>query len=211
MYMFVDDMRYYNNHVSVLIAIFIISIICTILTLALITPEKRRADLPRFFQFCHDLFNVKWLLIEKIFKTLYIFNTLFIILYGFTALFVVPFMGTLMIFVGPILVRLLHEILMLGILTVKSLISINNKMPASGTGDNPFSASFSEYRTSAPASNAAPASNIYTTPASNIYTAPVSGAASAPGTAPASMTCKNCGAQLEPGVLFCGQCGHKNG
>lgn len=113
-----------------------------------------------------------------------------------------------MIFAGPVLVRLLHEALMLGILAVKNLISINNKIPASGTEENPFSASFSEYKTS---STDVPASS----PVPN--TASVSNAAPAPNTVPvsnaaqASVICKNCGARLEPGSLFCGQCGHKNG
>lgn len=181
--------NYYSGLYGALIFVFVIALVCTILTLVLITPEKRRAGLPKFFRFCHDLFNVKWLLIEKILKAIYIFNTLFIFLGGFVCLFILPLMGLLMMFVGPVLVRLLHEALMLGILAVKNLISINNKIPASGTGEDPFSASFSEHNTS---NSDVPAS----APASNAV--------------PTTVICKNCGAELEPGSLFCGRCGHKN-
>lgn len=47
--------NYYSGLSGALIAVFIIALVCTILTLVLITPEKRRAGLPKFFQFCHDL------------------------------------------------------------------------------------------------------------------------------------------------------------
>lgn len=76
---FVSRSGYYGSYNAATVAsiMFIVGIvlalICTILSVILITPEKRRAALPKFFKFLHDLFNVRWLLIEKIFKFFYIF------------------------------------------------------------------------------------------------------------------------------------------
>ncbi len=124
---------------------FVIAFVCTILTLILITPEKRRAALPKFFQFCHDLFNVKWLLIEKILKALYVFCTLFIITYGFLTLFRSPGAGFLTMLLGPVLIRLWHELMMIAILTLKNLISINQKLSPTPAENDAFSSDFSKY------------------------------------------------------------------
>lgn len=189
---FVSRSGYYGSYNAATVAsiMFIVGIvlalICTILSVILITPEKRRAALPKFFKFLHDLFNVRWLLIEKIFKFFYIFFTLSAVIIGFLLLFTFsPYslLGLLLMLAGPVFIRLIHESLMLMILTVKNVISINNKLSDSGIGNNPFSMSFSAYKE--PAQTTAP-------PAAS-----------------ASGVCVHCGTPIGADADFCSQCGQK--
>lgn len=124
------------------VAAVIIAIILTVLVLVLVVPEKKRAGLPKFFQAVHDICNFKGLLLEKVLKVLYIFNTLFVMLSGIFTWFsggnfgINFLIGLLILVLGPILVRLVYEFMMLFILVVKNVIQINNKL--NGKNDNPF-------------------------------------------------------------------------
>lgn len=115
----------------------IIAIVCTILVLIFITPDNKRESLNKFFKFLHDLFNFKWLLLEKLLKVLYIFATIFSVFGGFVTLFQKDFwgnslfgMGLAIMILGPIVFRFLFEGMMMFVLVVKNVISINNKMGA---------------------------------------------------------------------------------
>ena len=117
----------------------IFAIAATVLACIFIMPEKKREDLKKskFLLWLHDLVNFKWLFIEKILKVLYIFSTCACILVGFFMLFgktayyetstAVP--GLLLMFAGPIVVRITYELLMLVIIAVNNIIQINKKMP----------------------------------------------------------------------------------
>ena len=125
------------------LAAVIISIILTILLAILVVPEKRRNGLPKFFQVVHDICNFKGLLLEKVLKVLYIFSTINVMLTGIFTWFSggynfgMTFLpGLLILVLGPILVRLAYEFLMLFVLLVKNVIQINNKL--NGKNDNPF-------------------------------------------------------------------------
>ena len=124
-------------------AAVIISIILTILLAILVVPEKRRNGLPKFFQVIHDICNFKGLLLEKVLKILYIFSTINVMLTGIFTWFsggynfgMTFLTGLLILVLGPILVRLAYEFLMLFVLLVKNVIQINNKL--NGRSDNPF-------------------------------------------------------------------------
>ena len=76
---------------------------------------------------------------EKILQALYIFSTAFIVLYGVFLLFNVEYsywggthwtggVGLLCILLGPILIRLSYELMMMAILLLKNVISINRKL-----------------------------------------------------------------------------------
>ncbi len=124
----------------------IIAFICTILSLIFITPESRKAYLSKFFQFVHDLFNFKFLILEKILKTLYIFSTLYVLFTGVFLLFSVTYraygyvgdstagIGLALIVFGPILIRVVYEAIMISIINVKNVIEINKKL--NGKNDN---------------------------------------------------------------------------
>lgn len=125
------------------LAAVIISIILTILLVVLVVPAKRREGLPKFFQVVHDICNFKGLLLEKVLKVLYIFSTINAMLTGIFTWFsggynfgMTFLAGLLILVLGPILVRLAYEFMMLFVLLVKNVIQINNKL--NGKNDNPF-------------------------------------------------------------------------
>lgn len=125
------------------LAAVIISIILTILLVVLVVPAKRREGLPKFFQVVHDICNFKGLLLEKVLKVLYIFSTINVMLTGIFTWFsggynfgLTFLTGLLILVLGPILVRLAYEFMMLFVLLVKNVIQINNKL--NGRSDNPF-------------------------------------------------------------------------
>ena len=124
-----------------LIISVLLAIVATVLALIFIVPEKRREKLNAFGRFLHDTLNFKYLIIEKILQTLYIFATAYIILSGFFMLFQktpdygfgyggtwLGGYGILMMILGPIIIRLIYELLMMSIILVKNVISINSKL-----------------------------------------------------------------------------------
>lgn len=117
----------------------ILAVVATILAYVFIVPESRREKLNAFGKFLHDTFNFKYLIVEKILQALYIFFTADLIILGFFMLFAAPEdffghrhwlggYGILIMILGPILIRLIYELLMMAILLLKNVISINNKL-----------------------------------------------------------------------------------
>ena len=113
--------------------------VATVLAYVFIVPESRREKLNAFGKFLHDTFNFKYLIVEKILQALYIFFTGDLIILGFFMLFAAPEdffghrhwlggYGILIMILGPILIRLVYELLMMAILLLKNVISINNKL-----------------------------------------------------------------------------------
>ena len=130
----------------------VLAIAGTVLAFIFILPEKNRASLNKFFRVVADVFNFKVLFIEKILKALYIFLTLFCIVCGFFMLFSgertssfwgegsfqsFALQGLLLMILGPIVVRIVYELLMLTIIMVQNVISINKKMPEPAKEDAP--------------------------------------------------------------------------
>ena len=116
-----------------------------ILAYRFIVPEKRRAKLNKLGLFLNDIFNFKFLIIEKIMQFLYVLATLacfgvgtFMLLgftsytsyYGSTYTTWYGWYGLLLVIVGPFAVRLAFESLMLFLLLVKNVIQINKKLKA---------------------------------------------------------------------------------
>ena len=113
--------------------------VATVLAYVFIVPEKRRKKLNAFGKFLHDTCNFKYLIVEKILQALYIFFTLDTIILGFFMLFAAPedFLGDrhwlggygiLVMILGPIVIRLIYELLMMAVLLLTNVISINNKL-----------------------------------------------------------------------------------
>ena len=122
----------------------------TIAAFIMIVPDKKRPTLNKFFKWLHDFFNFKSLWLEKILKFLYINATLSCIAVGFFMLFSgyesysyssysshshssfqsFAGYGVLLMFLGPVIVRIFYEFLMLIILLVKNATDINNKLVA---------------------------------------------------------------------------------
>lgn len=127
--------------VAVILGI-IVAVAATVLAYIFILPESKRSALPKFFQFVADLFNFKYLVLEKILKALYIFNTLACVGVGFFMLFCFQrswwgggiiyegYWGLIVMILGPVVVRLMYEGMMLIILLVKNTIELNQKFNA---------------------------------------------------------------------------------
>ena len=117
----------------------ILAIVATVLAYVFIVPEKRREKLNAFGKVLHDTCNFKYLIVEKILQALYIFFTADMIILGFFMLFAAPkdyfgnrhwlgVYGILTMILGPIMIRLVYELLMMAVLLLKNVISINNKL-----------------------------------------------------------------------------------
>ena len=123
----------------------VVAIISTVLAFIFVVPEKRLKSMNGFTRALHDIFNFKFLIIEKILQALYIFVTCFVLLCGFFMLFVtVDYFydskwlggyGIIVMLLGPIVVRLFYELLMMLILLVKNVIAINVKLTGKGGSD----------------------------------------------------------------------------
>jgi hypothetical protein len=111
------------------------AIAATVLAFIFLVPEKRRAKLNGFGKFIHDTLNFKYFIISKVLQAFYIFSTAFVIIGGFFMLFQTDFFGRWMggysllaMLLGPIIIRVVYELLMLSLLLVQNVISINRKL-----------------------------------------------------------------------------------
>lgn len=122
----------------------IATIILTILAYIHIVPEKKRAGLNPLGQFLHDVFNFKFLIIEKVLQFLYVLATIACVCYGLSMIFGFTayewrnkvysewygIYGILAAIVGPFAIRLSYELIMMGLLLVKNVMQINKKLKA---------------------------------------------------------------------------------
>ncbi len=132
------DYALYGSRISTLgtlgIIAILLAIIATVLAFIFIVPAKRREKMGKFGKFLHDACNFKFLIVEKILQSLYIFFTALVILVGFFMLFCSDWSGwmggkgILLMILGPIAVRLSYELMMMAVLAVKNIISINSKL-----------------------------------------------------------------------------------
>lgn len=182
-----------RNIVFIAIAL-VLAIAATVLAFVFIVPEKRREKLGAFGKFLHDACTFKFLLVEKILQALYIFSTAFVVLYGVFLLFNVEHsywggtrwtggVGLLCIILGPILIRLSYELMMVVILLLKNVISINRKL-ADQTG--------------------AGGADVFLAPDMAKLRAETRQQQAAQETAPQHPRCRVCGTELVDGV--CPQC-----
>ena len=120
------------------------TIVLTILAYKFIIPEKKRAGLNKLGQFLSDVFNFKFLIIEKIFQFFYVLCTIACVCLGVCMIFGIDIYyssyfdktytewygiyGILLALIGPFAVRLAYEGLMLFLLLVKNVIQINKKL-----------------------------------------------------------------------------------
>ena len=128
------------NQGTMLIIAAVLALVATVLAFIFIVPEKKRPQLGAFGKFLHDTCNFKHLMVEKILQALYIFTTAATILFGVLMLFRTEYnywtgervwmggIGLLIIILGPIVIRLSYELMMMAILLLKNVISINRKL-----------------------------------------------------------------------------------
>ncbi len=118
------------------------TIVFTVLAYKFIVPEKKRANLNKLGQFLHDIFNFKFLIIEKVLQFFYVLATIACVCLGLSMIFGFTayewrdkiysdwygIYGILAAIVGPIAIRLSYEMIMLGLLLVKNVMQINKKL-----------------------------------------------------------------------------------
>lgn len=164
----------------------ILAIVVTVLLVVMVTPKKKRESLPKFFVFLHDLFNFKYLIIEKILKVVYIFATLVCLIEGFLTIITSPtaylpgqmvLVGLLLMVLGPIVIRIAFELMMSFLLLVKNTMEINNKIKNQ---------------------NEQKQETIFETSEEYINSF-----------VPEQKTCAKCGAKISKDGLFCSSCGEK--
>lgn len=157
----------FSSAISILA--FILAIAATVLAFVFILSKKGRSSQNPFIKFLVNVCDFRSLIIEKILKALYIFSTAFTILYGFLGIFnfgsymygATLLQSLLTMILGPIVVRITYELIMLVVLAVKNIIQINNKL-SKLTGDDAsanvsFDTDLSDLKKYAPTQPAAPA------------------------------------------------------
>lgn len=129
----------------VLIIAATLTVVATVLLYIFVLPEKKRDSLPKIGQIVHDILHFKSLFIEKIIRFFYVLTTVWCVLTGFLMLFGITTYesyyyshtewyggyGILLMILGPIALRVIFETIMMGILLVKNVMQINNKLKAS--------------------------------------------------------------------------------
>lgn len=134
MYMYNQGYHNYNYTAGVL-GILALAVAVTALLVVLVLPKEKDGRLPAFFQLLYDLFTPKTLVIEKLLQILYVFLTCLAVLYGIVVFFNGFFsgfgnlvMGLLVLAIGPILLRVLYELVLLLVMQVKTVREISQKL-----------------------------------------------------------------------------------
>ena len=132
----------------------VLAIIVTIVGVIFFVPKKNRDKFGKGFAKIHDFVNFKTFIVDYVLKALYILATAMCIFGGFFTIFTVKTTytttgtmfnqtsqahtslsadnigtGILIMILGPIIVRLFYELIMLAVVGVKNVIEINKKMP----------------------------------------------------------------------------------
>ena len=145
--------------------IFTLSALFTVAAIVLlyifVIPKEKREGLNKLGVILHDFLNFKYLILEHIMKFFYVLATVFVVILGFFMLFYVEesyhyggwysdgyytsewkgYYGLLILILGPIVIRILYEAIMMAILAVKNIIEINNKIPEKNGKSNEDAAS----------------------------------------------------------------------
>jgi len=185
------------------IASLVLALAATILLYIFVFPRSKAGTLPKFFVFVRDFFDMKYLIIEKIAKYLYVFATLLIILEGFFMLFssFTVLYAPFVIVLGPVFIRLFYELFMMIVLLVKNVMEINSKLKGSAEGATSVFDAMPDIPRSAPKPAAAPAPQPPLQPAEPAQ--PVQPQQSA------QKVCPNCGTPLFGTGAFCPKCGQR--
>ena len=160
--------------------ILIVSLLAALVMSIIFLPKSKRDSMGKGGQFMHDLVNFRHFFIADILKFAYIFLSVYMILSGLYVVVEGYTEGLLTVILGPVVIRLGYEFIMMFISLVENVCEINKKMPSKGATTQP-----------APQAPATPVAPV----------APVAPAA------PKTVFCTNCGAQCEADSKFCVNCG----
>ena len=132
--MYVYNQSYFNYSAGVL-GILALAVLFTALLMVLVLPKEKDGRLPSVFQLLYDLFTPKVLVIEKLLQVLYVFLTCLAVLYGIVVFFNGFFtgignlvLGLVVLAVGPLVLRVLYELVLLLVMHVKTVREIQRKL-----------------------------------------------------------------------------------
>ena len=204
------------------------SLVLTILLYVLVFPEHRKDSLHKFFLFVKDLLDIKYMIIEKVARFVYVLETLFCICFGFFLLFARTYWyeestalyGLLLIVLGPIACRLLYESFMLVILLVRNTMEIGARLQSDvSENGNPFDAKvpMPEISFSAPVHRQPQApygqpdrfQDGYSQPQAGYAWDPNQGGYAPPEAGAPAGVCPQCGTVNVNGSIYCAGCGTK--
>lgn len=206
--------RYLPDEVKLL---FLASTVIALVLCIFFLPERKRAGLSKKMQAIHDFLNFKVFIIEKIFQFLYIASSLLMFFTGIYVFIEGAERGLLIAILGPVVIRLMYEGIMLVFVLVKNVVQINKKMPEKTDGTP---APMAPAAPVAPVTPAAPAASV---PKNVTYQSASFGADSfAPpqaeepsaasegqgAPAPNMGYCTMCGAQYDKNLGKCPKCGY---
>ena len=150
----------FNTTGLMLFIAIVATIVGTILAYKHIVPEKKRENLNKLGKFLSDVFNFKFLIVEKILQFLYVLSTIACVCTGICMIFGISIYtsswsnetyttwygiyGILLAILGPIAVRISFECLMMFILLVKNVIQINKKLKGQADDEHYQMPSFKE-------------------------------------------------------------------
>ena len=135
----------YQNYAAGVIGILVLAVALTALLVVLVLPKEKDGHLPSVFQMLYDLFSPKTLVMEKLLQILYVFLTCLAVLYGIVVFFSGFFsgfqnlaLGLVILAVGPILLRVGYELILLLVMQVKTTREIHPDDRGEGTGRCPW-------------------------------------------------------------------------
>ena len=108
----------------------VISLILVILLYIYVLPESKRPHLNKLFTFIHDFLSIKTLWIDKIFRFFFVLSAVSSLVYGIFMLFNdnTFLLGIALIVFGPIVSRVVYEIMLLTVMLVQNVIEINEQL-----------------------------------------------------------------------------------
>jgi len=105
-----------------------LTVVATLAAYVFILPEKRRDALSKCLQKLRDVLTFQTPPLEAILRALYIFATLYCVLSGLFMLFTSFWTGLNAVILGPVLLRITFELLMMFVRLVKNTAEINARL-----------------------------------------------------------------------------------
>ena len=134
---------------STLPAIYVLAVVsavvATVLAFIFVLSDKKKDKLNPLGKLVRNICSFKTLILEKILQALYVFSTAFCILAGLFMMIGFDYCdgqivwhggyGLLLLILGPVVIRLVFELVMMFVLLVRNVIQINNKLKGNEDSD----------------------------------------------------------------------------
>lgn len=122
----------YMDSQTFLVISVILTLVLVVLLYIFVLPDAKRASLNKPLRFIHDFLKIRKLMIESIFRFIYVVSVVACVVCGFFLLFRSFLTGLALILLGPVACRIVYELLLLSILLVKNVLEINSHLKDAG-------------------------------------------------------------------------------